>query len=99
MEGNEFLSQALRDLSPSELGELINAHDMIFDYVIGVMEEEGLNPTSDMTQDEFDEFVCDNDNVYQDVIDMFEEGLGEEGEFNDVKSVEEAKKRLIELSE
>lgn len=97
MKGNEFLSQALRCLSPSELGELINAHDMIFDYVREMMEEAGLDSSPDTTQDEADEFVYDNDNVYQDVIEMFEEGLGKEGGFNDVKSVEEARKRLLEL--
>ena len=97
MDGADFLSQALRNLTPEELGELINAHDMVDAYVCELMEEEGLDPSPEMLKDEFNDFVYDNDNVYQYVIEMFEEGLGGMGDFDDVESLEEARERLLEL--
>lgn len=98
MDGVEYLSQALRGLNASELGELIHSHDMVLRYVEEIMEEEGLDPSPEMLKDEFNDFVYDNDNVYEYVIEMFEEGLGGMGDFDDVESVEEAKARLLKLT-
>ena len=39
MDGIDYLSQALRELTPTELGELIHAHDMVYEYVIEMFEE------------------------------------------------------------